>query len=457
MTERLLRLIISFNHWRKAHLSQNTFLVIAAGIVGVLGGTAAALMKKLTHLVADYLQNDMQGGHKFLLYFVLPILGLALTVGYLKLFIRRKPFRQGITPVMSSILHGRSRLDLHNAYSQIITSALTVGMGGSAGLESPAVASGASLGSNAGRLFGLNYRETTLLLASGGAAGIAGAFGSPVAGMIFALEVLLPAITVPAIIPLLLASAVASVISRLIYNAPLFAYVPGSSTLDNFFIYVLFGIASGLFSVYFAAVNEAVLKQLRRVQRTWVKVGAGGMVLGGMITLFPALYGEGYITIQKLLDGDYSSLLANSLFADYQDLAWALVLFTALTLLFKAVAPAVTMGSGGNGGMFGPCVAIGGLFGFFFAYGLNMTGLFHLNITHFIVVGMAGSVSGVMHAPLTGIFLAAEITGGYTLMVPLMVVSAMSFFINKRIRKYSIYTKGLVESGVLSSRHEDDW
>ncbi|MBS1547249.1 MAG: chloride channel protein, partial [Bacteroidetes bacterium] len=168
-------------------------------------------------------------------------------------------------------------------------------------------------------------------------------------------------------------------------------------------------------------------------------------------------YGEGYITIQKLLDGDYSSLLANSLFADYQDLAWALVLFTALTLLFKAVAPAVTMGSGGNGGMFGPCVAIGGLFGFFFAYGLNMTGLFHLNITHFIVVGMAGSVSGVMHAPLTGIFLAAEITGGYTLMVPLMVVSAMSYFINKRIRKYSIYTKGLVESGALSGRHEDDW
>lgn len=457
MLDRLLRLLITFNQWRKSHLSQNTFLLIAAGLVGALGGLAAAVMKKLTHLVAGYLQNDLQGGHKFLLYLFLPLFGLALTVLYLKLFIRRKPFRQGITPVMTSILHGRSRLDLHNIYSQIITSALTVGMGGSAGLESPAVASGAALGSNTGRLFGLNYRETTLLLASGAAAGIAGAFGSPVAGMIFALEVLLPAITVPAIIPLLLASAVASVVSRLVYNEPLFAYVPGSSALDNFWVYVLFGVACGLFSVYFAQVNELVLGRFKRIRGTWAKVGFGGLGLGAMIALFPALYGEGYITIQYLLDGNYTSLMTNSLFPEFQDIGWALLLFTALTLLFKAIAPAVTMGSGGNGGMFGPCVAIGGLLGFLFAYSLNMTGFFHLQVTHFIVVGMAGSVSGVMHAPLTGIFLAAEITGGYTLMVPLMVVSAIAYFINKRIRNYSIYTKGLVESGSLQVADADAW
>jgi CIC family chloride channel protein len=454
MLDRLLRHIIRFNHWRKAHLSQNTFLIIAAGLVGVLGGLAASVMKKLTHLVADYLQNDLQGGNKFLLYFLFPIIGLALTTLYLKLFIRRKVFRQGITPVMASIRHGRSRLDLHNIYSQIISSALTVGMGGSAGLESPAVASGASLGSNTGRLFGLNYHETTLLLASGGAAGIAGAFGSPVAGMIFALEVLLPSITVPAIIPLLLASAVASVISRLIYNAPLFAYVPGSSSLDNFWVYVLFGIGSGMFSVYFASVNEFVLKLLGKINHPVQKIGFGGIALGAMVMVFPALYGEGYITIQNLLDGNYGSLLENSLFAHFQGLGWALILFTALTLVFKAIAPAVTMGSGGNGGMFGPCVAIGGLLGFFFSFSLNMTGLFHLNVTHFIVVGMAGSVSGMMHAPLTGIFLAAEITGGYRLMVPLMVVSAISFAINKHIRGYSIYTKKFLkpQSGIT-----EDW
>ncbi|MCO5273365.1 MAG: chloride channel protein [Flavobacteriales bacterium] len=449
MLDRLLRQIIRFNHWRKGHLSQNTFLIIAAGLVGVLGGLASSALKKLTHVVADYLQNDLQGEHKFLLYFFFPIIGLFLTVAYLKLFIRRKPFRQGIPPLINSILHRRSRLDLHNVYSQIISSAFTVGMGGSAGLESPAVASGAAAGSNVGRLFGLNHRETTLLLACGGAAGISGAFDSPVAGLVFALEVLLPAFTIPAIIPLLLASAVASVISWMVYNRPLFAYIPGMAAVDSFWIYVLFGIAAGFFSVYYAYMNEAILKRLGRLKNAWAKAGLGGIALGALIALFPALYGEGYISIQKLLSGDHGSLLANSLFSAYQPHAWALLLYAAATLLLKAVAPAITMGSGGNGGMFGPSVVIGGLLGFVFAYGLNLTGLLHLNITHFVVVGMAGSISGVMHAPLTGVFLAAEITGGYALMVPLMIVSAISFFINKRIRKYSIYTKGLAEQGAL--------
>lgn len=456
MLDHVLRYIVAFNHWRKAHISQNTFLVIAAGIVGAFGGLAASALKKLTHLVADYLQNDLQGPYKFYLYFLFPIIGLVLTTLYLRLFIRRKPFRQGIPPLIKSITQERSRLDLHNTYSQIITSAITVGMGGSAGLESPAVASGAAAGSNVGHLFGLNYRETTLLLACGGAAGISGAFDSPIAGMVFALEVLLPAFTIPAIIPLLLASAVASVVSWAVYNQPLFTYVPGSSPVDSFWLYVLFGVASGLFSVYYAFMNETVLKRLSRMAITYKRIGVGGLVLGLLIALFPALYGEGYIAIQLLLDGDHGSLLRNSLFADYAALGWAVLLYAVLTLVFKAIAPAVTMGSGGNGGMFGPSVVIGGLLGFVFAFALNQTGLFYLNTTHFIVVGMAGSISGVMHAPLTGVFLAAEITGGYVLMVPLMVVSAISYAINRGIRKYSIYTKGLAEEGALIRDQDRD-
>lgn len=456
MPDRLLRHVTTFNEWRKKHIAQNTFLIIAAALVGALAGLAASALKKLTHLIASYLQNDLQGDHKFLLYFFFPIIGLALTTLYLKVFIRRKPFRPGIPPLIESILHGRSRLDLHNVYSQIISSAFTVGMGGSLGLESPAVSSGASAGSNIGRLFGLNYRETTLLLACGGAAGISGAFDSPIAGMVFALEVLLPAFTIPAIIPLLLSTAVASAVSWLVYNTPLFVYVPGSSNVDSFWIYVLFGITTGFFTVYYASINETIHNRLGRIRNMYVKIGVGGVSLGAMIALFPALYGEGYITIQQLLNTNYGSLLNNSLFSSYQSAGWALLLFAGITLLFKAIAPAVTMGSGGNGGMFGPSVVIGGLLGFVFAYGLNLTGLFHLNITHFIVVGMAGSISGVMHAPLTGVFLAAEITGGYALMVPFMVVSAISYFINKRIRKYSIYTKGMAESGVLISGENKD-
>lgn len=456
MPDRLLRHVTAFNHWRKRHLPQNSFLIIAAALVGALGGLAASALKKLTHLIANYLQNDLQGDYKFWLYFCFPIIGLALTTLYLKVFIRRKPFRPGITPLIDSILHQRSRLDLHNIYSQVISSALTVGMGGSAGLEAPSVSSGASMGSNIGRLFGLNYRETTLLLACGGAAGISGAFGSPIAGMVFALEVLLPAFTIPAIIPLLLASAVASVVSRMVYNEPLFAYVPGSSIIDNFWVYVVFGIVAGFFSVYYAYMNETIHKRLERTRNIYAKIGFGGISLGAMIALFPALYGEGYITIQQLLDNNYASLLNNSLFAGYQGFAWALLLFAAITLLFKAIAPALTMGSGGNGGMFGPSVVIGGLLGFVYAFGLNQTGLFHLNVKHFIVVGMAGSVSGMMHAPLTGVFLAAEITGGYVLMVPLMLVSAISYVINKHIRKYSLYTKAMAEEGTLITGENKD-
>lgn len=443
MLDRLFRHLITFNRWRKAHVPQTTFLLIAAGIVGALGGVAASVLKKSTHVVAELLQNEIEGHYKYLLYFAFPILGLVLTTLYIRLFIRHHSFDRGITPLIRSVRYHRSRLAWHNIYSQIITSAITVGMGGSAGLESPSVASGAAVGSNLGRLFGLKRRETTLLLACGGAAGISGAFDSPVAGMLFALEVLLPAITITAVIPLLIASAVASVVSWLIYNKPLFVYVADSWTGDGFWIYILFGLVAGLYTVYYAASNEWIHKRLGAMRSPAARIALGGLVLGGLVALFPALYGEGYIAIQPLLDGHYDSLLANSLFAAHQGSPWVLVLFALFTLLGKTTACSVTMGSGGNGGMFGPSVGIGALVGFVFAFTLNQTGLFHLNVTHFMVVGMAASISGVMHAPLTGIFLSAEITGGYVLMVPLMVVSALAYFINKGLRKYSIYTKPL--------------
>jgi CIC family chloride channel protein len=456
MLEKLFRLIAVFNHWRKQHLSQSTFLLLAAAVVGALGGIAASLLKKSTHLVAELLQNEIHGHYKYWLYFAFPILGLVLTTLYLKLFIRKHAFRAGITPLIRSVRFNRSRLDFHNIYSQIISSAITVGMGGSAGLESPSVASGAALGSNIGRLFGLKYREVTLLLACGGAAGISGAFDSPVAGMLFAVEVLLPAFSIPSIVPLLISTAVASVVSWMVYNQPLFVYVTNDWQDDGFWVYVLFGIVAGLYTVYYAFTNEWIHDRLGRIRNTWVKVAVGGISLGTMVALFPALYGEGYINIQPLLDRDYSSLLANSMFAAYQHNAWLLVAFAVLTLVGKTIACSVTMGSGGNGGMFGPSVVIGGLMGFIFAYALNLTGLVHLNVTHFIVVGMAVSISGVMHAPLTGIFLSAEITGGYVLMVPLMVASAIAYFINRGFRTYSIYTKPIALQGGLDHQADKD-
>lgn len=456
MYDKLIRNLESFNQWRKHKISNNNFLILAAMFVGVAGGAASSILKELTHFVASFLQNDLTWKYKYYLYLLFPLIGIFLTVLYVRTFIRRSKFQHGIPPILYNISHNSSRLDFHNIYSQIISSALTVGLGGSAGLEAPAVASGASIGSNIGRFFGLNYREVTLLLACGGAAGIAGAFNSPVAGMIFAIEVMLPEFSIPAVVPLLISSAIASVISQVIYHEPLFVFVTSGWHMEAFWYYLVFGIIVGLYSVYFSRLNTSIHKRFHKIKNRYNKVLIGGLLLGVMIALLPALYGEGYITIQKLLNGNYQSLLANSFFSDYQGIAWVLVLFALLSMIGKTFACIITMSSGGNGGMFGPSVVVGGLCGFVFAYGCNVAGIAHLNVTNFIVAGMAASVSGVMHAPLTGIFLAAEITGGYALMVPLMIVSAIAYFINKGALKYSIYTIELAHSGDLVSQENKD-
>lgn len=452
----LTRWLVIINDWRKQKISKTNFLIIAAAVVGVLGGVASSLLKKLTHYIANFLQNDFHWQYKYYLYLFFPLIGIFLTILYIRIFIRRHKFQHGIPAILYNISRNSSKLDFHNIYSQVISSAFTVGLGGSAGLEAPAVASGSAIGSNIGRLFGLNYRETTLLLACGAAAGIAGAFNSPIAGMIFAIEVILPEFSIPAVIPLLLSSALASVISKLLYSEPLFALVTKDWIVEAFWYYIALGVLIGLYSVFYSKLNSTIFKLFDKIRNRYNKAWIGGITLGILIALLPALYGEGYITIQKLLNGDYTSLLANSLFGQYQDIAWVLVLFAALSMAGKTFASVITMASGGNGGMFGPTVVVGGLFGFVFAYGLNQTGIVHLNITNFIIAGMAASVSGVMHAPLTGIFLAAEITGGYVLMVPLMIVSALSYFINKAILKYSIYTRGLAEQGHLLSHENKD-
>ncbi|MEO8962598.1 MAG: chloride channel protein [Ginsengibacter sp.] len=457
MYRKLLKYLAHINQWRKQRISNTNFLIIAAAVVGALGGLASSILKRLTHYVANFLQNDLHWEYKYYLYFFFPLIGIFLTVFYIRTFIRRSKFQHGIPAILYNISRNSSKLDFHNIYSQIISSALTVGLGGSAGLEAPAVASGSAIGSNIGRFFGLDYRETTLLLACGAGAGIAGAFNSPVAGMIFAIEVILPEFSIPAVIPLLIASAISSVVSRFIYDEPLFALVTDGWVTEAFWYYVALGILMGFYSIFYSRLNSYLFKVFEKIKYRYNKVLIGGIILGIMIAVFPALYGEGYITIQKLLNGDYQSLLANSFFSRYQTIGWALLLFGFLSMVGKAFASVITMASGGNGGMFGPSVVVGGLLGFVFSFGLNLTGMTHLNVTNFIIAGMAASISGVMHAPLTGVFLAAEITGGYVLMVPLMLVSAISYFINKSILKYSIYTKALAEQGnLLSQENRDD-
>jgi CIC family chloride channel protein len=456
MYERLLNTIDVINQYRRTKISNQNFLILAAMLVGVLAGLAAAVLKSLTHHIEGFLQNDFQWQYKYYLYIFFPLIGIFLSVSYVRRFIRKGKFESGLTPILYAISKKSSRVEPHNIYSQIITAAITVGFGGSVGLESPIVASGAGIGSLIGRVLGLSYRETTMLLACGAAAGIAGAFNSPIAGMVFAIEILLPEFTIPAFIPLLLASATAAVVARFFYTEQLFFLVTEGWKMNALIWYVILALLIGLFSIYFNKAYYAIKHFFAAINHPYKKVVLGGLMLGGMVFLFPTLYGEGYITIKQLLSGHYSSVISNSIFSEYSGIPAVVILFTAVTIFAKSAATLVTISAGGNGGTFAPSLIMGGLIGFLLAYTVNTLGIAELSVPNFIVAGMAASLSSIMHAPLTGIFLIAEITGGYVLMVPLMITSAISYFINRSTYKNSIYTKPLAESGELLSLEDKD-
>jgi CIC family chloride channel protein len=451
---RLVNYIDSINHYRKTKISNRNFLVIAALIVGILAGLAAALLKTLTHHIEDFLQTGFHWQYKYYLYFFFPFIGILLSVMYVRRFIKKGKFETGLTPLLYTISKKSSKVEPHNIYSQIITAALTVGFGGSTGLEAPIVTSGAGIGSVVGRFLGLSYRETTMLLACGAAAGISAAFNSPIAGIVFAIEILLPEFTIPAFIPLLLASATAAVVARFFFNEQLFFLVTEGWKMNALIYYVLLAVLIGLFSIYFTKANSAIKSFFYKINHPYKRVVVGGLMLGLMVFLFPTLYGEGYITIKNLLGGNYTNVITNSIFSEYSSLPWLVILFTVITIFAKSCATLITLGAGGNGGIFAPSLVIGGLIGFVVAFSANTLGIANLSVANFIVAGMAASLSAIMHAPLTGIFLIAEITGGYVLMVPLMITSAISYLINRSANKYSIYTKPLAEKGELLS-HED--
>jgi CIC family chloride channel protein len=456
MYVKLVNYVDAINQYRRTKISNRNFLVIAALIVGILAGLAASLLKAITHHIEEFLQSGFHWHYKYYLYFFFPLIGILLSVMYVRRFIRKGKFETGLTPLIYTISRKSSKVEPHNIYSQIITAALTVGFGGSTGLEAPIVTSGAGIGSVVGRFLGLSYRETTMLLACGAAAGIAGAFNSPIAGIVFAIEILLPEFTIPAFIPLLLASATAAVVARLFYNEQLFFIATEGWKMDALIYYVILAGLIGFFSIYVVKINYFIKSSFYKIKNPYKKAVLGGLMLGLLVFLFPTLYGEGYVTIKNLIGGNYTGLITNSIFSDYSSLPWVLVLFAIVTLFAKSFATLITLGAGGNGGIFAPSLIMGGLMGFVVAFSANTLGIAHLNVANFIVAGMAASLSAIMHAPLTGIFLIAEITGGYILMVPLMITSAISYLISRSANKYSIYTKPLAERGELSSLEDKD-
>ncbi|MCF6351491.1 MAG: chloride channel protein [Cyclobacteriaceae bacterium] len=449
-------LLHKFLVWRIKHVSDRNFLIFLGLLIGVISGLAAVTLKWAVHTIGSFLMdNKVFESHK-LLYVVYPFIGILLTVLISK-YLLKEHLGHGITNILFVISKRSSIISRAKMYSRMITSAITVGFGGSVGLEAPIVVTGSAIGSNIGRLMHLGYKKRTLLIACGAAGAISAIFNSPIAGVIFAIEVLLPEVTIALFIPLLISSVMGSLTSHSILGSEiLFSF----KLKDEFLIkdvpfVVVFAALAGLLSVYFTRTTFYVEKQISKIKSQLSRAAVGGIVLGIIILFLHPLYGEGYATIKTILNGEATTIFAESIFEGVNS-GFYLVLLMGAVILIKPVASAITIGSGGSGGVFAPSLFIGGTFGFLFATVVNMVaGAPVLSISNFTLMGMSGVMSGVLHAPLTAIFLIAEITSGYTLFVPLMLVSAIAYSTTIYFEPYSLYSKSLAKTGDLIPSDKD--
>ncbi len=451
----LKKLSYKIKKWRLRQNSQRNFLIYCSVFVGFFGGLAAVALKFLVRTMEEISRNISSHLPYHIIYVFLPALGIFLTVAYQHL-INRDKIQKGIGNILVNIKRNRSNIRYNNIYSHLITSSLTVGFGGSSGLEAPIVATGAAIGSNTGKFFNLSPYEKTVLLAAGSSAGIAAVFNSPIAGVLFSLEILIGEITIPTFIPLLIASATGVVVSKLLYSGQLFHLVTEGWELRALPFYILLGLFSGYISVYISKVGGVLEKGILKKQNRYVRALAGGLFLGLIIMIFPALFGEGYHYLQEILNGNINSLKEESFFSSWLAQPLVMIVFIACLVFMKIIAAGITIGSGGNGGTFAPTMFTGAFLGLFVAFAVNQTGLVHLSTSNFIAVGMAGALSGVLHAPLTSIFLIAEITGGYVLFIPLMIVASISYIIARLYNPHNMYWHELIhEKNIHPGQHHD--
>ncbi|WP_276495792.1 chloride channel protein [Pontibacter litorisediminis] len=443
--------------WLRRHTSDREFMLISSVLVGLTAGVAAVVLKSLVH----YIQLLLAYGNRLLdqpyWLVVFPLVGILLTVLVVKVFFRGSIGR-GTANILFNISQKSSLVERHKMFSHVLTSAITAGFGGSAGLESPIVVTGSAIGSNYGREYHLNYRDRTLLLASGAAAGIAAVFNAPIAGVLFAIEVLLTDISISAFIPLIIAAVVGALSSRIILEEDILFNISQTEyfAAEHVPFYVLLGILCGMMSVYYTRMALRVEELFEDYQTTVLKRALiGGALLGLLIMLFPPLFGEGYDSIRLLERGQAQLLLQDSWLAFFGTNEWLILCFVGALALVKVFATTITIASGGNGGNFAPSMFVGASTGYFFSRIINMLNISSLPTGSFAMVGMAGILSGVMHAPLTAVFLIAEITGGYTLMIPLMIVAASSFALVKYFEPYSLDTKKLAQKGQLLTHNKD--
>ncbi len=453
----LTRLWFKVVLWREKHVKERTFVIVLALVVGIVCGLAAQLLKFLIHAISGLLTTHLSATSANWLYRVLPMAGILLTVVFVR-YVVKDNISHGVTRVLYAISQRKSRLKRHNMYASLVSSSITIGFGGSVGAEGPIVFTGAAIGSNLGQAFRLSPKILMILVGCGAAAGIAGIFRAPIAGMLFTLEVLMIDLTGTTIMPLLLSSIAGATVAYVMegYSAEFF-FVQSEPFLTRKIPYtILLGVFTGLVSLYFTLVMTRMESLFGKMKQTWMKVLAGGSLLALLIFLFPPLFGEGYDAINNLLNGDTSSIVNGTLFYVDRHETWFLVLFVACVVLMKAFATSATNGAGGVGGTFAPSLFVGAMAGFLFAFCFNMfwpeTGISNKN---FALLGMAGVMSGVMHAPLMSIFLTAEMTGGYDLFLPLLIVSTLAYMTVRIFQPYSIYTMRLARTGELFTHDKD--
>ena len=442
--------------WREKHVSEKTFVVFLSLLVGIFAGFAAVILKWLINAISTMLTSHIAIDEGSYLYLVYPMVGILITMLYVK-YVVRDNISHGVTKVLYAISQNKSRLKPHNMYTSLVASSITIGFGGSVGAEGPIVYTGAAIGSNLGQAFRMSPRVLMIMVGCGAAAGIAGIFKAPIAGMLFTLEVLMLDLTTVSVMPLLISSITAAVVSYCYtgYDAEFFFAQSEGFVTGRIPFAVLLGIFCGLISLYFTKVMNMMENLFSRISSPWIKVAFGGSVLASLIFVFPPLYGEGYHSILRLLSGDVMGILDGSMFYNDRGQVWFLLLFVGLIILTKAFATSATNGAGGVGGTFAPSLYVGAMSGFFFAYLINHLFGLDLSTKNFALMGMAGVMSGVMHAPLMGIFLTADLTGGYSLFLPLLISSTISYGTIKLFLPYSIYAMRLAQRGELLTHHKD--
>lgn len=426
-----------------------------AAAVGLSTGLAAVILKNLVHLVQETLNSGLVSEFNYL-YFIYPIVGIFLVVLFLKYVIKEK-VGHGIPSVLYAISKRSSLLKSHNMFSSMISSALTVGFGGSVGLEGPTVATGSSIGSNLGRFLRVNYKTITLLLGCGAAGAMSGIFNAPIAAIVFAVEVIMLDLTMSSLIPLLVASVSAALTSNLLIGKEILFHMDlqDKFQFSDVFYFILLGILTGFASVYFIKVYWWIYDLFGKIENVWKKLFIGGSILGVILFFIPPLFGEGYKTIHALLNGEEAKIFSGSPAHQFSDNIYMVLLLLAGMVLVKALATSVTFGAGGIGGVFAPTLFLGSSVGFIFSKTVNVFSLGSLSTTNFTLVGMCGMIAGVLHAPLTAIFLIAEITSGYELFLPLMITGTISYMTVRSVLPHSIYTMQLAKRGELITHHKD--